>query len=115
MYFENSAYSVNENEGIVQVTLVLNNSSSIDITVYLYNDDGLSAVPGKDYESENEYAVIFQSNIMKAKLNVSIINDKLLEYDENFTLNINSSSMPNNVYVGDPHNAIVTILSDDCK
>ena len=37
------------------------------------------------------------------------------EYNENFLLTINSSSLPSNVTVGDPGEAIVTIVDNDRK
>ena len=38
-----------------------------------------------------------------------------MEGDENFKLNINSSSLPSNVTRGDPGQATVTIVDDDGK
>ena len=113
MYFKNSTCSFNENKGTIQLTLVLSISSSFDITVHLYDANGSSATPGEDYKPK--YEVTFQYGTTKAKLNITIINDPLLEPDEKFTLTINSSSLPSNVTAGSPSNATVTILNDDCK
>ena len=115
MYFEDSAYSIIENEGTLPLTLVLSNPSSFDITVHLYNANGSSATPDEDYGSK--YDVTFHKNITKVSLNITINDDKLLEPDEKFTLTINSASLPSNVNVdGDnPDSATVTILNDDCK
>ena len=38
--FSQSAYSVGENSGMVQITLVLSNPSSTDITIQVTNTDG---------------------------------------------------------------------------
>ena len=116
VYFENSTYSVKENERIVQVTLALNISSSFNITVHLLSDvNGSSATPDEDYNWPINCSVIFNNNTKKATLNISITNDTLLEDDEKFTLIINSSSLPNYVHVGDQSTTTVTIVNDDCK
>ena len=113
--FEDQPYNINETEGAIQLALVLSIPSSFDITVHLYNANGPSATPGKDYESKNTYSVTFQNSTTKANLNISINDDLLLELDEKFTVTINSTSLPSYVTVGSPDSATVTILSDDCK
>ena len=113
VYFENLTCSINEAGGSIQLTLVLSNSSAFDITVQLYIANGSSATPGEDYEPK--YEVTFPNGTTKTKLNITIINDSLLEPDEKFTLAINSSSLPSNVTAGSPDNATVTILNDDCE
>ena len=114
VYFENSTYSISENEGTVQLTLVLSNPSTITIPVHLYVN-GSSAIPGEDYEFKNDTPVIFQSEITKTKFNISIIDDELFEQDENFAVTIEPSSLPNKVNVGNVSTAIVTILDNDRK
>ena len=47
--------------------------------------------------------------------NVSINDDNILEGNENFTLNIESSSLPPDVNIGDPDEATVTIVDSDCR
>ena len=39
MSFNESSYSVGESDGLLQPVLVLSNSSSSDITVYVFNAD----------------------------------------------------------------------------
>ena len=39
----------------------------------------------------------------------------ILEYNENFNLAINSSSLPANIFVSNPDQATVTIVDDDGK
>jgi len=46
---------------------------------------------------------------------VLIKNDTMYEADENFTLTIDSSSLPSNVLVGDHDQATVIIVNDDGK
>ena len=50
-----------------------------------------------------------------ASFDVAIANDSILEVDENFELIINMSSLPNDVTIGVPGRATVTIVDDDGK
>ena len=45
--------------------------------------------------------------------NVSINDDNVLEGNENFTLTINQSSLPDHITVGDPAQATVIIEDND--
>ena len=40
VFFNESSYSVNENEGSVRPVLVLSNPSSTDVTVHVIDSDG---------------------------------------------------------------------------
>ena len=127
--FEQSTYNVNEDNGLTQLILVLSNPLSTDTIVQVNNSNG--SATGKylnnhyyyysmtntgdvDYDS-GPYIVIFPAGMTSVSLNVSIINDDMLEDEENFLLTIDLSSLPNNVTVGDPEEAIVTIVDDDSK
>ena len=59
--------------------------------------------------------IIFPAGDTTAKFDVLITDDNILEEIENFTLTINSSSLPTNVTVGDPNEATVTIVDNDRK
>ena len=50
-----------------------------------------------------------------ATFNVTINDDNILEGNENFTLTINSSSLPTGVTRGDHGQATVTIMDNDSK
>ena len=67
-----------------------------------------------DYVS-GPYYVTFLASQTIVVFNVSIIVDDLVEGNENFNLTINSSSLPSSVTVGDPDEATVTIVDDDCE
>ena len=69
---------------------------------------------GKDYDS-GSYSVKFDSGITEVTLNVSIIDDDILEGNEKFNLTVNVSSLPNKVIVSDPGQATVTIVDNDGK
>ena len=114
--FDESTYVVNETDGIVQPVLVLNSSTAIDFTVHVNITDISATVCSDnktgDYKPET-LVVSFKEGTNSASLNISILDDNLLEDDENFILTINSSSLPSNVIVDNPSNATVTILNDD--
>ena len=46
---------------------------------------------------------------------IAINNDDVYEGNENFMLTINLSTLPTGVTVGNPDQATVTIVDDDCK
>ena len=46
---------------------------------------------------------------------ISIIDDKMLESDELFDLNINTNTLPDGIIVGSPDTATVIITNDDSK
>ena len=111
--FDKSSYSVNESDGKVHPVLSLDGSSAIDITVYVFSTSGSAGI-GADYEFE-KCDVTFQSGNNNMPLDITIIDDGLLEPDENFILTINSSSLPSHVDISDPGIATVTILNDGGK
>ena len=50
-----------------------------------------------------------------ASLNISLINDDVLENNENFFLTINEDSLPTSITAGTTDRTIVNIVDDDCK
>ena len=67
-----------------------------------------------DYSS-GSYIVTFSIGVTMVAFDVPVNDDNILEGNENFTLTINSSSLPSNVTVGDPGEATVTLVDNDCK
>ena len=67
---------------------------------------------GEDYDS-GPYRVKFNPGMTEVALDVSIVDDNVLEGNENFNLTVNISSLPSRVNVGDPGQATVTIVDDD--
>ena len=67
-----------------------------------------------DYGS-GPYTVTFPAGVTSVPFNVSIIDDMIFEGNENFILTIDRSSLPNDVTVGSPDQATVTIVDDDRK
>ena len=69
---------------------------------------------GEDYDS-GPYSVKFNAGMTEVTLNVSIVDDDILERNEKFNLTVNVSSLPNTVSVGDHGQATVTIMDNDGK
>ena len=67
-----------------------------------------------DYGS-GPYTVTFPAGTTTVPLDIPINDDDIYEINENFTLTINSSSLPTGVTVGNPGQATVTIVDDDRK
>ena len=67
-----------------------------------------------DYTS-GPYTVTFLAGQTTATFDVPINDDNILEGNENFIFTINASSLPSDVSVGDPDQAIVTIVDSDRK
>ena len=113
MTFSQLTFTIDEDTGAVQPQVILTNPSSVSITIEVFNTDG-SATEGVDYHY-GPYTVTFAAGVTTAVFSIPITNDNILEYREDFLLTINSSSLPSDVTVGDPGEAIVTIANDDCK
>ena len=69
---------------------------------------------GIDYHS-GPYNVTFPAGVTFAIFNVSINDDDIIGGNENFTLSVDPSSLPNGVTVGNPGRTIVIVVNDDCK
>ena len=67
-----------------------------------------------DYSS-GTYSVTFYAGMTSASLNISLINDDVLENNENFFLTINEDSLPTSITAGTTDQTIVNIVDDDCK
>ena len=131
--FYQPTYNVTEDNGPVQPQIVISKPSADEITVQVTSMDGMATgeycsivincllvlywydwyvTGGEDYES-GPYPVVFTANVTRVPFNISITNDTMFEENENFTLAINSSSLPTGFSAGDPYRATVTIVDDD--
>ena len=61
------------------------------------------------------YTATFPAGSTRAVIDVSLIDDDLLEGAENFALFIDLSSLPSNVSTGVYDHILVTINDNDCK
>ena len=123
--FSQSTYSINEDVGSIQLTLVLSNSLSTDITVQVVDDDNTATGEyrhkqhgnnnnliggGVDYNS-GPYNVTFPAGVTSVSFIITINNDNILEDDEEFNLTI----FPNNIITDSISRATVIIVNDDGK
>jgi len=53
--------------------------------------------------------------VTSVTFDVPITNDNILEGSENFTLTLDQSSLPTGVNRGNPDEATVNIVDNDCK
>jgi len=65
-----------------------------------------------DYNS-GPYIVMFTAGQTRASFGLSVNKDNTLEADEDFTITIDPSSLPDNFGVGDHGSATVTIVDDN--
>lgn len=96
---------------IIQVTTKDGSATgnyNIDITIIKW----LIYITGEDYEFRS-YSLTFSSNVNHSPFKISIIDDKIFEGNEYFTVSIDSSSLPSGVIVADPSEASVVILDGD--
>ena len=113
--FNQSTYSTNENNGVTQVVLVLNNPSSTDITIQVTNyGDTATLGRNQDYTIITR-AVTFIAGTTIATLNVTINDDTIDESNEKFTLTVDPYSLPIGITVDYPYQTTVTIMDDDRK
>ena len=61
------------------------------------------------------YSVSFPADTTRMEFDIAITNDTDYEGMENFMIVINSSSLPMDIRVDDPRQAMVTIMEDDRK
>ena len=117
MRFNQTTYTINENDGFFQPVLVLSNPSLTDITIQVI-DSEVSArsnlMGGGDY-TPGPYIFTIPAGHTSASFDISITDDGVVEDDKNFSLAITPESLPYLVSRGNPGVAIVTIVSDDGK
>ena len=75
----------------------------------------LLLIGGNDDYNSGPYNVTFLAGVTRVPFSVSIVDDNVLEDNENFSLSIDFSVLPNNVTVDNISQAIVTILDNDGK
>lgn len=74
-------------------------------------------IGGVDYGSKptSYIPVLISAGMTRASFDVKIINDRILEGTETFTMSIDPVSLPYGVTLGSPGSTIVSILDDDSK
>ena len=66
-----------------------------------------------DYTS-GTYSITFPAGVMSVPFSIPIKDDSIFEGNENFILTINSS-LPTGVMSGNPDQAKIIIVDNDCK
>ena len=106
--FSAPSYTVDEDDGTVQVSMTISNPVSYEVSVDLSTSDG-PARAGRDYTAVSE-TVTFPANTSAAQtVEITITDDPYPELDEYFTVSLESSD--ERVAIGGA--ATVTIVSDD--
>ena len=65
-----------------------------------------------DYENR-PFTLKFTRFVTEFRFKVSIIDDNIFECNENFSLTIDSSKLPNNIIVVQPSEAVIEISDSD--
>ena len=124
--FNESTYRVEESSGTIQLTLVLTNPLSTDVTIQVIDDTAIVSEPliatnreededEKDYIIDT-YSVTFTAGTTSTTLNIRINNDIVNEGDETFTFTIDPFSLViDGITVGYPYQTALTIVDDDSK
>ena len=127
--FSQSSYSIDEDEGSVQIELMLSTSLTTDITIQVISDDDTATseytiigtasyskvyIGGSDYIA-GPYSVIIPAGKTSGLYQISIVVENMTESDEFFHLTINPITLQDGIILGSPINAIVIIRNDDSK
>jgi len=122
--FSKPSFRFGELKEIAQPVIMFSNPSSFSISVYVETSD-ITATGGNTnkcsvFTSENDYRngmynVTIPATVTLQQMNISICNDIVLEADEQFSATIVSNSHPDNVTIGDPSQATVTIVDNNRK
>ena len=126
--FSQSNYSVKENDGLVQLMLVLSNPSSSNITIRIDTIDREATGETFKYQKKSPliccvgmdqdyfsgpYFIVFPAGTIESMFNILIMDDDLLEKTEAFDVIINSSSLPSNITISERGEAAVIIWDND--
>jgi len=122
--FNKPGFEFGELKEVAQPVITFSNPSSFSISVDVEASD-ITAI-GRNFgncsvfASDNDYQkgvyrVTIPANVTLLHMNISICNDIVLEMDEQFSVTILSNSHPDNVTIGDPSQANVTIEDNNRK
>ena len=106
--FSTSNYTVTENAATAVLTVSLNFSPATTGTVH-FNTVPDTAVPHDDYLPSSN-TITFTPGLITAVLSITLLDDNQYEPDETFHLSLSS---PQNLLLGSPLTAIITIVDDD--
>ena len=106
--FVQSTYSFGENDGEVDIELVLDNPSGRLVKVVFATVDG-TAVGDVDYETEWK-TIRFEPGVTSVMAEIELITDNLVEGNETFQLILGD---PDDGELGDIRSSIITIIDED--
>ena len=115
--FNQTTYTINENDGFFQPVLVLSNPSLTDITIQVIDSEVFATsnfTGGGDY-IPGPYNVTIPAGHTSVSFNIQITDNDIVEDDKIFSVAISPESLPYLVSRGNPGEAMVTIVSDDGK
>ncbi|XP_065883097.1 uncharacterized protein [Dysidea avara] len=108
--FNQSAYSVDEDDGLALPVLVVNGSSAVNFTVQVMTTDGSATGGDVDYDS-GPYSITFPAGVTDMSFDIFINDDEILEENETFFLRI--ITLPKGVSTGHLNQTMITVLDDD--
>jgi hypothetical protein len=111
--FVDGIYTVSEGDGVVSVFLSKIGENEIPVMVSVVTetrDD--TAIAGRDYNATIE-PVEFPSAETQVAIFIPILDDRVLESEEGFTVVLSSTGTDENVVLGPRNTARVTITDDD--
>ena len=112
--FSAATATVNEDAGMVELTLQLSSSPASTVAIPVMTTNG-TATDGQDYTALSGAMVMFTSGATGAALSqtvsVAILNDSRQENAETFTVSL--GALPPGVASGTPNSVTVTITDDD--
>ena len=113
--FEDLTYSVDENEGVVEVCAIIEQGEIQGTIVVNIQTNDRTAIAGSDYTALQNAQLSFVSPSTRACTNIDITNDQLYENDENFVARL-STLDPSRVRINPARDeSNVEILDDDSK
>ena len=110
LQFSASSYTVDENGGVAVITVTRTDGSSGAVSVTFATSDS-TALSGSDYTAVLQTVNFGNGDTASKTVNISIINDGVLEPDE--TVNLTLSDATGGAVLGVPHTAVLTILAND--
>jgi concanavalin A-like lectin/glucanase superfamily protein/Calx-beta domain-containing protein len=106
--FSSATYSVNENGGMVTITVTKTGATELSASVNYGTSDGSATQPA-DY-TQTSGTLTFLPNQTSKTFDVPIFNDGTFEGNEDFSVALSS---PSGATLGSPSSATVTIIEDD--
>ncbi len=108
-FFSRVAYSVDENAGSFDVTILRSFGAGGQVMVNLASSDG-TAIVNSDYQIVNS-DLVFEEGVKNQTITVTILDDGSEEQSESFGLTL--SNPANGALLGSPNNVTVTINDND--